>query len=488
MKSLHLLLIATILSNQAHALDSNAILGVAAQFENSTPDQQYKAKLELNKLIDDATIPGKGDPAEVTKTLVSALQSKGLPPEAIKYALRAMSRVATADAVPFLTQLINAQDPFFQEEARQVLESIRDPKSVTVLEAALRNGTSTSPKMGLMNSLAVQEATSSIPLITPFILDPDLDIAQSAVRALARIGGDQASDTLKKANASSKIASALKPDIEKALLITSSENPQVAQEIFKSTKSESVRLVAFIALTSGALDSSVTPIIEQSLRSENSELRHAALTRAIAMNLPSLQSGLAQAMAQMPLEDRMVTLANLHHLKPADLAEKIALSCVTSAEQGERIAAIAALGKMASKPAFEALLQALGDRTPAINQAAGTAIAAAKYPEAESSLLADLKGSSSSGKILAIKAVVFRQIPGANEALLEIISGADEAASKEAMKVLYFTATLDDLRALCAKATAIQDPEQRKPLASICSKIATRIDTDTARELVKPLQ
>lgn len=84
MKSLHLLLIATILSIQAHALESSAILGVAAQFENSTPDQQYKAGLELYKLIDDATVPGKCDPAEVTKTLVSALQSKSVPPEAIK--------------------------------------------------------------------------------------------------------------------------------------------------------------------------------------------------------------------------------------------------------------------------------------------------------------------------------------------------------------------------------------------------------------------
>lgn len=186
-------------------------------------------------------------------------------------------------------------------------------------------------------------------------------------------------DTLKKANASSKVAPPIKPDIEEALLIADPKNFQLAQEVFKSTTSENVRLVAFITLTNGTLDSVATPIIGQSLKSENPELRHAALIQAIAMNLPSLQSGLAEA-------------------------------------------------------------------------------------------------------------VVFRQIPGANEMLIEIISGTDEPASKEAMKALYFTATIDDLRNLCAKAITIQDAEQRKPIASICSKIATRIDTDAARELVKPLR
>ena len=72
--------------------------------------------------------------------------------------------------------------------------------------------------------------------------------------------------------------------------------------------------------------------------------------------------------------------------------------------------------------------------------------------------------------------------------LLEIIKGPDQAASKEAMKTLYFIASIDDLRALSAAAAAATEPELRKNLVSISSRIATRINTDEARDLVKDLK
>ncbi len=487
MKFLPPLFIATFLAAHTHALESGAVLAVTAKFDNASPDDQYKARVELFRLIDGATAPGKTAPAEVTKTLVTVMQGRGVSPEAAKYILRSMSRVATADAVPYLTELLNGSDPLLQEEARQVLESIRDPKSVATLEAALRKESGKSQKLGLLNSLAAQKAATSVPLIAPLILDPDLGIARAAVGALAGIAGDKAVEVLKKANASDKVAAAIKPDVEAALLVASSGNAQVVQELYLTTKSETVRLAAFLVLASSS-PGSAGPVIEQALKSDNSELRHAALAQAIKMNLPSLQTSLAQTMDPIPLADRLVILANLHYLKPTDLAEKVALSRVTSAEQDERIAAIAALGKMTTKPAFDALLQALGDKAPPINQAAGTAIAVINFPPAETSLLAMLKGDSSPEKILAVKALAFRQVAGSNELLIEIIVGNDDAASKEAIKALYFTASIDDLRVLSAKAGGIQDAEKKKSVAAICAKIATRLNTDEARELVKPLQ
>ncbi len=487
MKFIHSFFVATFLAAQAYALESSAVLAVAAKFDNASPDDQYKARVELSKLIDDATAPGKTAPADATKTLVTVMQAKGVSPEAAKYILRAMSRIATADAVPYLAELLNGRDPLLQEEARQVLESIRDPKSVATLEAALRKESRKLQKLGLMNSLAAQKAASSVPLIAPLILDPDLEIARAAVGALAGIAGDSAAEVLKKANASDKVAAAIKPDVEAALLIASAGNAQVILELYQTTQSETVRLAAFLALTNSS-PANAAPVVEQALKNDNSELRHAALAQALKMNLPSLQTTLAQSMEPMPLADRLVILANLHHLKSTDLAEKLALNRVASAEQDERIAAIAALGKMVTKPAFDALLQALGDKAPPINQAAGTAIAAIHFPAAESSLLAMIKGDSSPEKILAVKAMAFRQVAGSNELLIDTIFGSDASASTEAMKVLYFTASLDDLRTLSTKAAAIQDAEKKKSVASIFSKIATRLNTDEARELVKPLQ
>jgi HEAT repeat protein len=338
--------------------------------------------------------------------------------------------------------------------------------------------------MALANSLAVQKADSSVTALAALVVDPDLEIARAGLSALASIGGEEAVAALKNAN----VAAGSKEDAGKALLIASSGDKRVAKEIFQSTQSDALRLAAFIVLTKDGTDSATAAMIEQAVKCDDAGLRHEALKRGIEMNLPGLQSSLVQAMDQMPEEDRMVVLANIHLLKPAETAGKIALSRAASGAEDERIAAIMALGRIGTRPAFDAVLQALGDRVPRINQAAASALAAMNYPEAEAALLAKLKGDPSADKILAIKSAVFRQIPGANGILIEIITGNDPEAAKEAMKALYFTASLDDLRALCAKAAATEDAGRRKSIASICSRIATRIATNEALELVKPLQ
>jgi HEAT repeat protein len=417
--------------------------------------------------------------------LIVALQESAVPQEAKKYILRAMRSVATPNAVAELTQLLNGQDPLLKEEARQVLESIPDPKAVAALEDALRKSTGKREKIGLATALGIQKAESSVAVLAPLVVDSDVDIAESALLALARIGGDQATTTLQNANASDKVVAAVKMDVEEALLIASAGDSAIAQELFKSTQFDTVRLAAFRALIEGGPDDAKIVILERAVKNPNPEIRHAALKYGIEMNLPSLQSSLAKAMDQLTLQDRLIVLANIHLLKPAATAEKIALGRVSATEENERIAAITALGRIGTKAAFNAVLQAMGEKSPRINQPASAALASMNYPEAGSALLTLLKDGPSEEKITAIKAVVVRQVPGANEVLIDILTSDDTAASREAMKSLYFTATLDDLRVLVAKAAVTNDTAKKNSLGSINSKIADRIDTDEARALVK---
>jgi HEAT repeat protein len=229
-------------------------------------------------------------------------------------------------------------------------------------------------------------------------------------------------------------------------------------------------------------------VIEAALKSKDEAVRQAALAEGLEISLPSLSTSLAQSLPQMPPGDRLVVLANIHHLKPADAAAKIALGSVASSDEEERVVAITSLGKIPTKSAFDALLQAVGTREPRVSQAAATAIGGLDYPEGQTALLALLKGGSSPDKILAIKALSSVQVPEACAILLEIVKGPDQAASKEAMKTLYFIASTDDLRTLSAAAAAATEPEHRKNLASISSRIASRINTDEAHDLVKDLK
>lgn len=488
MKLSHSILLAGLLISQLHALETAEVAAVAKDFDDPSGDKQYKARIELNRLVAQATLPGQGDPAAVSKTLVAVLQSGDTSTEARKYIIRALSRLGTADAIDPLVKLLAGDDTLLKEEARQALSAIPSPKAVAALEAALKAGSDKREKLGLIDSLALRKSTSSLPAIAPFIVDADPEIASAAIAAGGRIGGTEAVELLTRANASSKLAPALKTHVENALLIASSDDATVAGEIYQSTASETVRLAAFISMMREPAAAANASFIESALKSPDPDLRHAALAQGIEINLPSLLSSLAQSMEQMPKEDRMIVLANIHLAKPVENAEKIALARLDSTEEDERISAISALGKIGSKPAFDAVLKSLGAREPRVNQAAANALAATAYPQAESDLLAMLKGEPGQEKILAIKAMVSRQVSDGNSILLQIIQGSDTDASKEAMKTLYFTASMDALRALCAAAgDATKDEAVRRNLASIASRIATRIDTDEARELVKDL-
>jgi HEAT repeat protein len=487
MKLFQSIVIASLLVARLHALEPAEVAAVAKGFDNPSGDEQFKARMELNRLVAQATLPGKGDPAAVSKILISVLESAETSTEARKYIVRALTRLGTADAVDSLAKLLAGADPLLKEEARQALSTIRSPKAVGILEAALKKSSDKREKAGLMDALANLKSETSIPVIAPSILDSDADTATAALSAIARIGGAPAVVTLGKASASDKLAPALKPVAEKSLLIACNGDAKVAANIYQTTSSDSVRLAAFLVAVKGADASAKSAMVESALKSKDADLHRAALARGIELGLPSLQSSLAASMDQLPADDLMIVLANLHLLKPAETAAKLALGSIASPDEEVRIAAITALGKIGGKPAFDAVLKEVGAREPRVNQAASSALAGMAYPAAESTLLAMLKGDSNPDKVLAIKAMVSREVPGGNVLLIETIKGGDSDASKEAVKSLYFTATTDDLRSLCAAAAATDNAELRRSLVSICSRIATRIDTDEARELVKPL-
>ena len=484
MKFLQTTLIAGLCLARLHALEPAAVSAVAKQFDLPSGDEQYQARVELNRLVDEATLPGQGNPAAVTTTLLAVLDSADSSVEARKYILRALSRIATAEAIAPLAKILDGPDPLLKEEAREALSWIRDPQAAAALEAALRKSTEKADKLSLVTALATQGSASSLSVIAPFMVDADADTARAALFAASRIGGPPAVEILGKALASPRLVPALKADAENALLIASAGDARIAGAIFQSTASDTARLTAFLAIMETGADPAV---LETALKSDDAKLRHAALASGIAAQNPALVSILSQSSSEMPKEDRLVILSNIHQLKPLENAEKIAMSSIAAEDEDERISAITALAKIATKPAFEAVLQALGAREPRINQAAAGALGAMDYPAAESALFAMLKGDSSPDKVLAIKALLSRQLPDANAILLEIIKGNDDAASKEAMRSLYFTATLEDLKILCATSTEPDHAALRTSIHSICKRIATRLNTEEANDLVKSL-
>jgi HEAT repeat protein len=485
MNRISLLITLAFLATRVLALDSAELDAVAQKFAGATPDDQYLARVELNRVLDTATAPGKGDPAAVTQLVVAALEKDATPVEAKKYLLRALARIATGDAAACAIRLFNGPDAMLKEEARQVLESIPGPQSAPALEQALRGATTKRDKLGLINSLALAKASSAVPSLASLMSDADPELARTAVTALAKIGDSQALDALQKALAAPHATANLKSEVQRALLLTRASDSSLMNQIYGSAASAEVKLSAFLALTNGPANSTSATLIEAALKEADPALRQAALRRGLEQKLPKLLQDLAGSYAQFSKAERLTVLANIQQVQPAATAEAVALSSAKAAEEDERAAGLTALGHLGTAAAFDALLEAVGAREPAANRAAGYALAEMNYPEADARLLALLKEGTAAKKLLAIKATAYRLVPGTRAVLLGLLLGSDREAAQEAAKTLYLTANLDDIQALCAASKTISEPAVAANLTGLAKRIADRLESAEARKMVE---
>jgi HEAT repeat protein len=468
------------------ALDAAQLSGIAAKFSDPSGDAQYAARIELDRLIDTATAPGAGATATAIRAIEELLAKSETPAEAKKYLLRVLARVGTAESVPAVAAIFIGPDAMLKEEARQVLATLGSPEAIAILAKSMIASTAPREQLALLDSLSLDRATNAVPAIAAMIAKPDPKLARAAVAALGRIGGAEAIAILGKLRGNSGLAAPLRIEIDKALLFAAKDDPRVARKIYQTTDSPDAKLAAFLLLSHG---DGAAAIIRDAMKSDDPGLRPAALRRGLESNQPSLlQGGLDRDTDPFSPNERLIVLANLPNLKPADAAVEIAIGALKSEDSEQRAAAISALGILGGKPAFDAVLPLLGTGDPALNRAVSQAISRIEAPGADEFLLAGLQGPAGPGKLLAIKAAAFRTMPGVRPMLVKIIQGSDKEPAQEAMKTLYVIGGIEELGTLCAAVTSATDPQSRASLTSFCKRLATRLATDEAKQLVEALK
>jgi HEAT repeat protein len=463
------------------ALDSAALDSVAAKFSDPSGDAQYAARIELNRLIDTATAPGIADRAAAIRAVEAVLSKPETPTEAKKYLLRALARVGDAESVPAASAIFLGTDTMLKEEARQVLATLGTPDAIAVLTKSLLASTDLREQLALLDSFAVMRATSAVPAIATMITKPDPELARAAVDALGKIGGAETITALGKLRTDSRLAAPLKQEIDKALLFAAKDNRNVWQKIYQTSDSPEVKLEAFLLLSHG--ESSVESI-RDAMKSDDAQLRLAALKRGLESNQPGLlQGGLDRTADPFSANERLIVLANLPLLKPSDAAVEIAVGALKSEVPEERALAISALGHIGGKEAFTAVFQSLSIGDPTTSRASSQAISRISAPGADEFLLEKIQGPTSPEKLLAIKASAFRVLPGVRPLLIQIAQSGEKEAAQEAMKTLYAIGGIEELKTLCAAATSTTDPKLRGSLASFCKRLASRLGTDEAKQL-----
>jgi HEAT repeat protein len=468
------------------ALDAAQLGTVTSKFSDPSGDAQYAARIELNRMIDDATAPGKGDVASAIRAIDEVLTNPTTSTEAKKYLLRALARVGNNESVPAVLAIFRGPDAMLKEEARQVLESIQSQEVITALTEALVAATEPREQVALLGSLGLIRAGAAVPAIAALITKPDPKVALAAVDALGKIGDTQSVTTLGKLRTDANLAAPLKQEIDKALLLAGKDNPAVARKIYQTTGSADVKMTAFLPLSQGE---SSTAIIRDALQSGDAVLRLTALKRGLENNQTDLlKGGLDRETDPFSNSERLIILANLPSLKPSDVAVEIAVKALDTDDPEQRAAAISALGLIGGESAFKALLPMLGNGEPTVNRAALQAISRINSPGANEILLGAIQGPAGPEKVLAIKAAASRMLPGVRPLLVQIITSGESDSTQEAMKTLYAIGGIEELKALCTAATSTTDAALRGRLASFSKRLASRLGTEEAKQLADAIQ
>lgn len=140
--------------------------------------------------IDRAVVAAHADSAareDLERRLLAAL-ADGIPPAAVEYVCRKLSRIGTAASVPALAQLLG--DPKRSHLARIALERIPAAEAGAAIRAAVTNvqGDLT---IGMISSLAGRRDAAAVPLLAS-LLTAAPPTAVAAADALGRIGSPEA--------------------------------------------------------------------------------------------------------------------------------------------------------------------------------------------------------------------------------------------------------------------------------------------------------
>ena len=484
-------------SSTLMALEVAELRAGLAALTQGTPEERAAALARVDRVVDKAAQPAGGDAAAVTRVLAGMLRTADLPAEEAVWALRALARVGTAEAVPAVVARLEKGDSRIAGEALATLSAIGTGEAREAIERSLRALAGARPnrsavdalfaleraKLGHIEALGRIGDTASLALLSGMTLDANPAIGQAALAAIGRIGGPEAVDLLRRALASNKLQADRKMAAELALLDAAEEDGTTAAAAIRITTTPAARVAALDTLVAQSAAAESAGVLDDALRSEDRALRHAALVVAISTGHAQTPKRLEDVVA----EDRAVFLARLAELKPAARAEAVAREGWGSPLESERILAVEGMGRLGTPAALEMLLEAIQAREARVSQAAARAIAGFAHADTDAGLLDLLKTGEGGLRLAAIKACAARPVPGAAAVLMEIASGGgDEAAAREAQRSLVYMASLEDLKALCALVENAA-PARRGALVSAAKRISERLGDEQSSAWVEGL-
>lgn len=463
------------------AQDAGDVVGKIKTYDFNAPEEGLA---EVSAMVT-AALGDAGKSAAIEGAMVDLLKDKASTFAARQFVCRKLAMIGTGKSVPALAAMLG--DEKLGDVARYALGRIESPDAGKALRDALATAKGR-PLVGVIGSLGERRDSLAVPVLAELAVGDEAQARSAAVSALGRIG---TADSLKALRSipGPKQAAVAQAAIECAYTLAKAGKTDEAGKLFAALYNDagypsSQRVAALGGLLLTRPDQATAVLLNQ-FTGDDMTLRLAAAkyirdfpgekaTFAFAGKLGSLQPD-AQVLLIGSLADR------------GDAAAVPAIVASTGhADQGVRIAALAALGSLETgAAAADLLLEKAVSGAPGEKQAAQRSLLTARGTGIDKGLLAVAKSGSPSTRTEAINALAGRGVATAVPTLMLAARDSDAGVRAAAIKALVGLAGAGDTAGLVELLISSGHSKERDPIAKAVVAAARQIEGDDER--VKPI-
>ncbi|MBM4074344.1 MAG: HEAT repeat domain-containing protein, partial [Planctomycetes bacterium] len=428
--------------------------------------------------------------AELEKELLAVLRSESSPADKA-IACKKLAIHGSSESVADLAKLLS--DEQLASWSRIALEAI---PGTTADEALVRASDSLSGKLliGVINSIGVRRVPSAVGMLVARVNQTDAEVTSAAALALGRIGGNQATQVLRKALLSDRTelrASAAEACVLCAERSLANGERQAAVEIYDEVRLAAVPEQRIIEATRGAIlargDDGISLLVDL-FRSPKKPMFQLALSTAREFPGNRIDQTLVQEMrAASPDRAALIIQAM------ADRTETVVLTAVLGAAQkGEsvvRLSAIDALSRIGNVSCVPALLDVAVEPSTELSEAAQKSLREIPDKGVDTEIL-NLLPKTTGPRYPVLIALVGKRRIGAMPELLKAMANKDAGIRKAALTSVGETVPLEQLSVLIKQVlkpdfaedlpvalTALRTASVRMPDREACaSQVSAAVD------------
>ena len=412
---------------------------------------------------------------EQEKSLLALLRSDA-PGAEKAIACKKLAIYGSSDSVADLAKLL--PDPKMSSWARIALEAIPGDEADEALRRAIE---SLDGKLlvGVINSIGVRRDDGAVESLTARLKDAEADVASAAAVALGHIGGDTATQSLRKAlaaapqNVRSAVAEGCVLCAERLMAAGRSD---AAAEIYDEVRNADVPMQRIVEATRGAIlarNQDGIPLLLETLRSPEKRLFQLALGTAREFPGGQVDAALATEMSRAaPQRAALIVQAMADRNETVDLA-----SVLKAAEQGDdrvRISAVDALRRVGDVSCLSALLKIAVEEDADLAQAAKETLAELPGDGVDNRIVALLPSAKGGSYPLLIELVGQRRIDAVPD-LLKALNHPDHSVRSAALISLGETVPLDRLDLLVSQVISPNHPEDAAVAAQALKAASIRM-------------